>query len=82
MDVSGSILASLDAGYPCRHDGVCVFILYGERKLMNHFVVKAAFSFTSLPISETKPGQPRYSLDCEWNPGLCAFAAAWLAPGS
>jgi hypothetical protein len=22
MDVSGSILASLDAGYPCRHDGV------------------------------------------------------------
>jgi hypothetical protein len=30
MEVSGSILASLEADYPCRHDGVCVFILYGR----------------------------------------------------
>ena len=30
IEVSGSILASLEAGYPCRHDGVCVFILYGR----------------------------------------------------
>jgi len=25
MDVSGSILANLDAGYPCRHDEVRIF---------------------------------------------------------
>ena len=27
-DVSGTILANLDAGYPCRHDEVCIFIVY------------------------------------------------------
>ena len=37
MDVSGSILANLDAGYPCRHDAVWVFILAGEREIMEHF---------------------------------------------
>ena len=37
-DVSGSILADLDAGYPCRHDEVYIFIVAGERKLMNYFV--------------------------------------------
>ena len=26
-DVSASILANLDAGYPCRHDEVCNFIV-------------------------------------------------------
>jgi hypothetical protein len=36
MDVSRSIPASLDAGSPCRHDEVCVFIPVGERKIMNH----------------------------------------------
>jgi len=29
MDVSGSVLASLDAGYPCRHDERYFFIFYG-----------------------------------------------------
>jgi hypothetical protein len=37
-DISGSILADLDAGYPCRHDEVYIFIVAGERKLINHFV--------------------------------------------
>ena len=37
-DVSGSIIADLDAGYPCRHDEVYIFIVAGERKLMNYFV--------------------------------------------
>jgi hypothetical protein len=27
MDVSGTILSNLDAGYPCRHDEVRIFIL-------------------------------------------------------
>ncbi len=40
MDVSGSILASLDAGYPCRHDEYRHFSFsVGERKVMNHFVM-------------------------------------------
>jgi len=39
MDVSGSILSSLDAGYPCRHDKVCVFILGSEHKIMEYLVV-------------------------------------------
>jgi hypothetical protein len=30
--------ADLDAGYPCRHDEVYIFIVAGERKLMNYFV--------------------------------------------
>ncbi|HEX2261186.1 MAG TPA: hypothetical protein VHJ56_06100, partial [Candidatus Binatia bacterium] len=30
MDVSGGILASLDAGYPCRHDGDPIFISVDE----------------------------------------------------
>jgi hypothetical protein len=34
MDVSGRILANLDAGNPCRHDED----LLGERKIVNHFV--------------------------------------------
>jgi hypothetical protein len=41
MDVSGSILANLDAGYPCRHDEVRIFISVGERKIMKHFVVNS-----------------------------------------
>jgi hypothetical protein len=35
-DVSGSILADLDAGYPCRHDEVCIFIC--SRQQIKHFV--------------------------------------------
>jgi hypothetical protein len=38
-DVSGSILANLDAGYPCRHDEVCHSLSIGERKIMEYFVV-------------------------------------------
>ena len=30
MDVSGSILVNLDAGYPCRHDEVRTFIFCGR----------------------------------------------------
>jgi hypothetical protein len=44
MDVSGGILANLDAGYPCRHDeDLRFYASLGERKLMNHFVVKFKF---------------------------------------
>ena len=32
MDVSGSILASLDAGYPCRHDEKRIFSLSERRE--------------------------------------------------
>jgi hypothetical protein len=40
MDVSGGILASLDAGHPYRHDEDPAFSCsVGERKIMNHFVV-------------------------------------------
>jgi hypothetical protein len=39
MDVSGGILANLDAGNPCRHDEISIFSSVGERKIMNHFVV-------------------------------------------
>jgi hypothetical protein len=32
--------AKLDAGNPCRHDDDLHFhVLWGERKIMNHFVV-------------------------------------------
>ena len=41
MDVSGGILATLDAGYPCRHDAEIHFHpLWALRKIMNHSVVK------------------------------------------
>jgi hypothetical protein len=46
MDVSGSILANLDAGYPCRHDEVRIFIFCGERRIITHFV--EMLSFTSV----------------------------------
>ena len=39
MDVSGGILANLDAGNPCRQDEIAFSCSVGERKLMNHFVV-------------------------------------------
>jgi hypothetical protein len=40
MDVSAGILASLDAGNPCRHDEELVLSsLVSERELINHFVV-------------------------------------------
>jgi hypothetical protein len=43
MDVSGRVRATLDAGYPCRHDEDLVFpCSVDERKLMNHLVVKSA----------------------------------------
>jgi hypothetical protein len=48
MDVSGSVLANLDAGHPCRHDERCLFILVCERKLMDHFVVRLPFCAISL----------------------------------
>jgi hypothetical protein len=37
MDVSGGILANLDAGYSCRHDEDLHFHVWA-RKLMNHSV--------------------------------------------
>jgi hypothetical protein len=41
MDVSGGILATLDAGYPCRHDAEIHFHpLWTLRKIKNHSVVK------------------------------------------
>ena len=41
MDVSGGILATLDADYPCRHDAEIHFHpLWALRKIMNHSVVK------------------------------------------
>jgi hypothetical protein len=46
MDVSGGILANLDAGNPCRHDeDLHVHVSVGGRKLMKHssFVVKFWF---------------------------------------
>jgi hypothetical protein len=39
MDVSGGILANLDAGNPCRHDESAFSYSEGGRKLMNHSVV-------------------------------------------
>jgi hypothetical protein len=39
VDVSGSIRASLDAGYPCRHDER-VFSFSVGGKVMNHSFVK------------------------------------------
>jgi hypothetical protein len=40
MDVSGGILANLEAGHPCRHDEDLAFSYsVGERKIMKHFVV-------------------------------------------
>ena len=38
MDVSESILASLDAGNPCRHDEIRIFSV-AEPKIMDHFAV-------------------------------------------
>lgn len=49
MDASGYILASLDAGYHAGMTEICISSSVGERKLMNHFVVKSArhfFAFT------------------------------------
>jgi len=47
MDVSGRILASLDAGYPCRHDEDLHFsCVVGEGKLMEHFAATLWMSFT------------------------------------
>ena len=48
MDVSGRILANLDAGYPCRHDEDLYFRSVDERKIMNHFGVKDGA--TDVPI--------------------------------
>jgi hypothetical protein len=45
MDVSGSVRASLDAGYPCRHDERWFSCSVSERKIMNHFVVKGLLLF-------------------------------------
>jgi hypothetical protein len=39
MDVSESVLANLDAGYPCRHDEASILFPAGEHKLMKHFVL-------------------------------------------
>jgi hypothetical protein len=43
MDVCGSILANLDAGYFCRHDEVRISFSVGGRKIMNRFVVNLLF---------------------------------------
>jgi hypothetical protein len=43
MDISAGILVSLDAGYPCRHDGNLYFHAQYERKLMKLFVVLSLF---------------------------------------
>ena len=40
MDVSGSIPANLDAGYPCRHDKAVFSPSVGERNIREHFVMK------------------------------------------
>jgi len=40
MDVTESILVSLDAGYPCRHDENLLSCSVCEYKIMNHFIVK------------------------------------------
>jgi hypothetical protein len=44
IDVSGGIRTHLmDAGHPCRHDEALHFhLLWGVRKIMNHFVVDAS----------------------------------------
>jgi len=49
MDVSGSILASLDAGHPCRHDENLYFSFFvAERKIRNHLwqIVNPGFPST------------------------------------
>jgi hypothetical protein len=52
MDVSGGILASLDAGHPCRHDEDPAFSFsVGERKIIIHFVVRTDF-FVDSPICD------------------------------
>jgi hypothetical protein len=46
MDVSGSILASLDAGYHAGMTSMTKFAFsfsVGERKIMKHFVVRMSF---------------------------------------
>jgi hypothetical protein len=50
MDVSGGILANLDAGNPCRHDEIRLFMFVGERKIMNHFVANRLFIFVTLAL--------------------------------
>jgi hypothetical protein len=40
MDVSGRILARLDAGHPCRHDGDLYFrVLWESVRFINDFVM-------------------------------------------
>ena len=51
MDVSESILAKLDAGYPCRHDEVWFSCPLGECK------VEGPFHRSYEPIQELVPGE-------------------------
>jgi len=52
MDVCGSILANLDAGYPCRHYEVRISFSVGGRKIMNRFVVNLLFGCGCARLSE------------------------------
>ena len=44
----------MDAGYPCRHDEVRIFISVGERKIMEQFVVVYSASNTEFKIKYTQ----------------------------
>ena len=44
----------MDAGYPCRHDEVRIFISVGERKIMEQFVVAYSASNTEFKIKYTQ----------------------------
>ena len=41
---------NMDAGYPCRHDEVRIFISVGERKIMEQFVVVYSASNAEIRI--------------------------------
>jgi len=43
MDVCGSILANLDAGYPCRHDKGRIFTHCEGAKVIEYFVLLESF---------------------------------------
>ena len=44
------ILANLDAGNPCRHDEIPLFMFVGERKIMNHFVANRLGIFLAIAL--------------------------------
>jgi hypothetical protein len=66
MDVSGSILANLDAGYPCRHDE--------DLRILSPLAVLRINSVEGTPSSQRPRPSHRFLFFKFYLGGLCVFA--------